>query len=233
MSLLKPRSGHSHCLHRPRGLSGFRDLLVLVLVCATLCPAHPPPCHCPAGSASPPASVLLPLPPRSLPWLRHCFLRCPGPLSICHPGMSMAFEHRPEARSVLPNLTRRKFTAWSCRPSGGCTQPAPPPCVLWRVRFEESASSALRFPGNLDGPTQASLEHCRGTQQFAACLHIALAQSKDKVCVCLQGSRRHRSMRQGLAPRGVTQTGLGLTQKESKVKTFRARFSSGKETSSF
>lgn len=170
MSLLQPRSGHSHCLHRPRGLSGFRDLLVLAAGSVRPSAQHTPLPATVLWLCLPPASVLLPLPPRSLPWLRRCFLRCPGPLSICHPGMSMAFEHRPEARSVLPNLTRRKFTAWSCRPSGGCTQPAPPRSVLWRVRFEESASSALRFPGNLDGPTQASLEHCRGTRQFAACL---------------------------------------------------------------
>lgn len=52
MSVLQRRSGHSHCLRCPRGLSGFRDLLVPAADCAALCPAHPPPCHCSAGSAS-------------------------------------------------------------------------------------------------------------------------------------------------------------------------------------
>lgn len=138
MSVLQRRSGHSHCLRCPRGLSGFRDLLVPAadsvrpsaqhtLLPATVLPALPPP----------PASVPLPLPPRSLPWLCHCCLRCPWLLSICHPGMSMAFGHRPEARSVLANLTRRRFTAWSCRLSGSCTQPALPP-----VSSGESGSSS-------------------------------------------------------------------------------------------
>ena len=51
------------------------------LLPATVLLAPPPPS----------ASVLLPLPPRSLPWLHRCCLRCSWALSICHPGMSMAF----------------------------------------------------------------------------------------------------------------------------------------------
>ena len=94
VSVLQPRSGHSHCLHCPRGLSGFRDLVPAAdsvrpsaqhtLLPATVLLALPPT----------PASVPLPLPPRRLPWLRHCCLRCPWPLSICHPGVTMAFGHR-------------------------------------------------------------------------------------------------------------------------------------------
>ena len=53
MSVPQPCCARSHCLHRPRVLSGFRDLLVPAAESAALCPAHPPPCHCSAGSTSP------------------------------------------------------------------------------------------------------------------------------------------------------------------------------------
>lgn len=81
---------------------------------------------------------------------------------------------------MLPNLTRRKFTAWSCRPSGAALSLPPPRSVLWRVRFEESGLSALRFPGNLDGPTQASLSIAAAPDSLQLALAIALVEVKRR-----------------------------------------------------
>lgn len=64
MSLLQPRSGHSHCLHRPRAPLGSETCWCWQLACAALCPAHPSlPLSC--GSASPQPLFCCPLPPRS------------------------------------------------------------------------------------------------------------------------------------------------------------------------